>query len=81
MEDHAQHKEQTDPVVIADDTKNRNARKQKTHKKLTAQEHFYARMRLPIGTSSISVPITEDARNDIERYKLELDERHRKGIY
>ena len=81
MEDHAQHKEQTDPVVIADNTKNRNARKQKTHKKLSELEHFYARMRLPIGTSSISVPITEDARNDIERYKLELDERHRNGMY
>ena len=50
-------------------------------KKLSALEHFYARMRLPIGSSSISFPISEDARKDIEKYKLEIEERHRNGMY
>lgn len=51
------------------------------HKKLSAREHFYARMRLPIGTSSMTCPITEDVRKSIEKYKLEIEERHRNGMY
>jgi len=50
-------------------------------KKLSALEHFYARMRLPIGTSSISIPITEDVRKDIEKYNKELDERFKNNTY
>ena len=50
-------------------------------KKLSALEHFYARMRLPIGTSSISFPITEDVRKDIEKYKLEIEERFKNNTY
>lgn len=61
--------------------KNRNTRKQKKHKKLSAREHFYARMRLPIGSSSISFPISEDARKDIEKYNKELDERFKNNTY
>ena len=51
------------------------------HKKLSELEHFYARMRMPIGVSSIRVPITEDVRKEIEKYKLEIEERHRNGMY
>ena len=61
--------------------KNRNTRKQKKHKKLSAREHFYARMRMPIGTSSMTCPITEDVRKDIERYSKELDERFKNNTY
>jgi hypothetical protein len=50
-------------------------------KKLSALEHFYARMRMPIGSSLKTVPITEDVRKDIERYKLEIEERHRNNTY
>jgi len=67
------HTEEMDTDVV--DTQ------QVEHKKLSAQEHFYARMRLPIGTSSIRVPITEDVRKSIEKYKLEIEERHRNGMY
>jgi hypothetical protein len=50
-------------------------------KKLSALEHFYARMRLPIGSSSISFPISEDVRKDIEKYNKELDERFKNNTY
>jgi hypothetical protein len=50
-------------------------------KKLSAREHFYARMRMPIGSSSISFPISEDARKDIEKYNKELDERFKNNTY
>ena len=50
-------------------------------KKLSALEHFYARMRMPIGSSSISFPISEDARKDIEKYNKELDERFKNNTY
>jgi hypothetical protein len=83
-----QNKELTHPITVADhrntyknNRKNRNTRKQKKHKKLSAREHFYARMRLPIGTSSMTCPITEDVRKSIEKYKLEIEERHRNGMY
>jgi hypothetical protein len=61
--------------------KNRNTRKNKKQKKLSAREHFYARMRMPIGSSSISFPISEDARKDIEKYNKELDERFKNNTY
>jgi hypothetical protein len=77
-----QNKELTHPITVADhrnthknNRKNRNTRKQKKHKKLSA------RMRLPIGTSSMTCPITEDVRKSIEKYKLEIEERHRNGMY
>ena len=83
-----QNKEQTAHIVTANhrntyknNRKNRNTRKQKKHKKLSELEHFYARMRMPIGVSSIRVPITEDVRKEIEKYKLEIEERHRNGMY
>jgi hypothetical protein len=82
------NKELMHPVVIADHThtyknnrKNRNTRKNKKHKKLSAREHFYARMLMPIGVSSIRIPITEDVRKDIERYNRELDERFKNNSY
>lgn len=50
-------------------------------KKRSAQEHFYARMRMPIGSSSISFPISEDARKDIEKYNKELDQRFLNNSY
>lgn len=50
-------------------------------KTLSAREHFYARMRMPIGSSSISFPISEDARKDIEKYNKELDERFKNNTY
>ena len=59
-------------------TNNRNTKK---HKKLSAQEHFYAHMRMPIGVSSIRIPITEDVRKSIEAYKLRIEERIRNHTY
>ena len=50
-------------------------------KKRSAREHFYARMCMPIGSSSISFPISEDARKDIEKYNKELDERFKNNTY
>ena len=50
-------------------------------KKRSAQAHFYARMRMPIGSSSISFPISEDSRKDIEKYNKELDERFKNNTY
>ena len=50
-------------------------------KKLSALEHFYARMRLPIGTSSMTCPITDDVRKSIEKYKMEIEERHLNNTY
>jgi hypothetical protein len=83
-----QNKELTHSITVADhrntyknNRKNKNTRKNKKPKKLSAREHFYARMRMPIGSSSISFPISEDARKDIEKYNKELDERFKNNTY
>jgi hypothetical protein len=43
-------------------------------------DHFRARMNLPIGSSSISFPITDDVRKDIERISKEIDQRSKDGL-
>ena len=50
-------------------------------KTLSAREHFYARMRMPIGSSSISFPNTETVKKQIEAYNKELDERFKNNTY
>jgi len=45
-------------------TASKNTRKNKKPRKLSEWEHFRARMNLPIGSSSISFPITEDVRKE-----------------
>ena len=50
-------------------------------KKRSAREHFYARMRMPIGSSSISFPNTEAVKKQIEAYNKELDERFKNNTY
>jgi hypothetical protein len=74
-------KDQTGVIVDQEEDQTEVIVDQVQPKKRSALEHFYARMRLPIGTSSISFPISEDARKDIEKYKLEIEERHRNGMY
>jgi hypothetical protein len=73
--------DQTEVIVDLEEDQTEVIVDQVQPKKLSALEHFYARMRLPIGTSSISFPISEDVRKDIEKYKLEIEERHRNGMY
>ena len=74
-------KDQTDVIVDQEEDQTEVIVDQVQPKKLSAREHFYARMRLPIGSSSIRIPITEDVRKEIEKYKLEIEERHRNGMY
>lgn len=50
-------------------------------KKLRAREHFYARMCMPIGSSSISFPNTEAVKKQIEAYNKELDQRFLNNSY
>jgi hypothetical protein len=76
-----QEEDQTEVIVDQEEDQTEVIVDQVQPKKRSALEHFYARMRLPIGTSSISFPISEDARKDIEKYKLEIEERHRNGMY
>lgn len=53
----------------------------KTPAKLSARDHFMARMTMPIGTSTVGIPITDAIRKDIERYSREIDERIKNGLY
>ena len=50
-------------------------------KKRSAREHFYARMCMPIGSSSISFPNTEAVKKQIEAYNKELDQRFLNNSY
>jgi hypothetical protein len=54
--------------------KNKNTRKNKNQKKLSEMsglEHFRARMRIPIGTSSFGIPLTPEMIADGERIARE----------
>ena len=48
--------------------------------KMSELDHFRARMNMPIGTSSWSIPITDDVRKDIERISKEIDQRIKDGL-
>ena len=48
--------------------------------KMSELDHFRARMNIPIGTSSWSIPITDDVRKDIERISKEIDQRIKDGL-
>jgi thymidine kinase len=43
--------------------------------KMSELDHFKARMNMPIGSSSISFPITEDVRKEIDTYAKEIRQR------
>ena len=43
-------------------------------------DHFNARMNMPIGTSSIGFPITDDIRKEIERYSKDIDRYIKNGL-
>jgi hypothetical protein len=49
--------------------KNRYTRRynNRNQKKITEREHFIERMKMPIGTSSIGIPITPEIKADNER--------------
>jgi len=55
--------------------KNKNTKKNKKQRKMNELDHFRARMNLPIGSSSISFPITDDVRKEIDEYAKEIRQR------
>ncbi len=61
--------------------KNRSTKKNKKPKKLSEMEHFRARMRMPIGTSSIGLPLTPEMIAINERYAKKIDQRIKDDYY
>ena len=59
---------------------NSTTKKNNKPKRLSEREHFRARMNLPIGTSSFSIPNTPEVMADIERYSREIDQRIKDGL-
>jgi hypothetical protein len=59
----------------------RNTRKIKKQKKLTAREHFYRRMLMPMGISTFTMPLTPEMRVANEEYSKEIDQRIKDGWY
>lgn len=60
--------------------KKHGTKKNKKSKKRSEMDHFRARMNLPIGSSSVSFPISDDVRKDIERYERDINQWMKDGL-